>query len=134
MSMASKVLKSKRILFVLLEIGGQMQLMVEELRRRGYFATVACDHQEFRGYVKDIQLNARSKDVRLRRHGSGLLSATWVASPPEWLGLFFPRPLRTGRAGRVARSTPCMDLPQKKWKKCSDIYFDVCGVAPGSGR
>ena len=89
----SKGLADKRILFAPHEIGGQMQLMVEELRRRGYFATAACDHQEFRGYINDIQLNSGSKKGRVRQHWAELLFAAWAASNYDIFHFFWGRSL-----------------------------------------
>ncbi|MBN2117172.1 MAG: glycosyltransferase family 4 protein [Anaerolineales bacterium] len=68
-----------KILFAPHEIGGQMQLMVEELRRRGHFATAATYSQEWFGHVNDIHLNIDSVRGRLKRQLLLLSFTLWAA-------------------------------------------------------
>lgn len=72
-------LKQKKILFCPHEIGGQMQLMVEELRRRGYYATAATYSQEWFGHVNDIHLNIDKMRSKIRRHLTLQSFAVWAA-------------------------------------------------------
>lgn len=53
--------KSLHIIFAPHEIGGQMQLMVKELRQRGHFTTAAPYTLEWFGYINDINLNQLRK-------------------------------------------------------------------------
>ena len=48
--------KSKKILFAGFEIGGQMQLMVETIRKRWIPATAVAFNDDFRGYQNDIKV------------------------------------------------------------------------------
>jgi hypothetical protein len=120
-------LKGKRILIAPHEIGGQMQLMAEEMRRRGLFATAACDHQEFRGYVNDIQLNSRGKKGRLRQHWAELLFANWAANNYDIFHFFW------GRSLFGFDIAPHLDLPVLKQRgKRILVHFrgsDVVDIA-----
>lgn len=69
-----------KILFAPHEIGGQMQLMVEELRRRGYFATAATYSQEWFGHVNDIHLGLEKTERKVNKHVKTLLFTLWAAS------------------------------------------------------
>ena len=72
-------LKQKKILFAPHEIGGQMQLMVEELRRKGYFATAATYSQEWFGHINDIHLNIDKVKSRFKNHSLTILFTLWAA-------------------------------------------------------
>jgi glycosyltransferase involved in cell wall biosynthesis len=78
--MRHKKLQECKILFCPHEIGGQMQLMVQELRRRNYYATAATYTQEWFGYVNDIHLNTHHTKSRLKRHALTLLFSLWAAA------------------------------------------------------
>lgn len=83
-------LKERKIIFCPHEIGGQMQLMVEELRRRGYFATAATYSQEWFGHVNDINLNI-DKVGRFRKHLVPLTFAGWAATNYDIFHFFWGR-------------------------------------------
>jgi glycosyltransferase involved in cell wall biosynthesis len=68
-----------RVLIAPHEIGGQMQLLAEELRRRGIRATAASYDQEWFGYVDDIQLNIAKVPGRVRTQASVILFTLWAA-------------------------------------------------------
>lgn len=72
-------LENPRILFAPHEIGGQMQLMVEELRRRGIRATAASYNFEWFGHINDIQIDIASMRSRLRRQAAILSFTAWAA-------------------------------------------------------
>lgn len=72
-------MQNPRILFAPHEIGGQMQLMVEELRRRGIRATAASYNQEWFGHVDDIQMNIDEIKGKFRRQLSVLSFTAWAA-------------------------------------------------------
>ncbi|HLO13695.1 MAG TPA: hypothetical protein VK206_02625 [Anaerolineales bacterium] len=72
-------LKKCKILFASHEIGGQMQLMVEELRRQGYYATAATYSQEWFGHINDINLNIDEIKNPLRKHAILILFTLWAA-------------------------------------------------------
>ncbi|MDX1436883.1 MAG: hypothetical protein R3335_08735, partial [Anaerolineales bacterium] len=97
-------LKDKKILFAPHEIGGQMQLMVEEMRRRGLYATAATYTQEWFGHNSDISL-------KLDQHGAArkqLISFTfflWAASNFDIIHFFW------GESLYGTRLTPRLDLP-----------------------
>jgi glycosyltransferase involved in cell wall biosynthesis len=71
-------LSKKKILFAPHEIGNQMQLLVDELRSRGYYATSATYTQEWYGYVNDIHLNL-SEQSKAKKHLNALLFTLWAA-------------------------------------------------------
>ncbi len=52
--------KNPAILFAGYEIGGQMQLLAETMRKRWYNATSVAFNNDFRGYQNDIMLNDRN--------------------------------------------------------------------------
>ena len=54
--------KNPSILIAGYEIGGQMQLLAETMRRRGYNATAASFNDDFRGYKNDIMF--KQKGIR----------------------------------------------------------------------
>lgn len=68
-----------KILFAPHEIGGQMQLMAEELRRRGYFATAATYNQEAVGHVNDVNLNLSQVKAGFGRQYRAALFTLWAA-------------------------------------------------------
>lgn len=51
--------KNPAILFAGYEIGGQMQLLAETIRNRGYYATAASFNNDFRGYINDKNFNKK---------------------------------------------------------------------------
>jgi len=53
-------LEWKRILFAGFEIGGQMQLMAETMRKRWVQATSVSFHSDFRGY-RNTKKNLKAK-------------------------------------------------------------------------
>lgn len=77
--MLKKNIKDCKILFSPHEIGGQMQLMVEELRSRGYFATAATFNQEWFGHINDINLNLLQVNSKIRKHLLKLFFTIWAA-------------------------------------------------------
>ncbi len=99
-----KSLKEARILFAPHEIGGQMQLMVEELRRRGYYATSATYSQEWFGHVNDVHLNVGTRGG-LRKHLRLLLFTFWAASQYDIFHFFW------GSSLYGIRRFPHLDLP-----------------------
>ncbi len=72
-------LKKFKILFAPHEIGGQMQLMVEELRRRGYYATAATYSQEWYGHINDVHLSIDKINNKPKKHLLILLFSLWSA-------------------------------------------------------
>ncbi len=52
--------KQKRILIAGFEIGGQMQLLAETLRRKGFKATSVAFNKDFMNYKNDIKIPAKS--------------------------------------------------------------------------
>lgn len=58
---------SKRILFAGHEIGGQMQLMVETIRKRWIQASSAAYNEDFRGYQNDVMLAGKGWKSSLDR-------------------------------------------------------------------
>ena len=77
--MSQSLNKATKILFAPHEIGGQMQLMVQELRHRGYFATAATYQQEWFGHVNDIHLNLPHVSGKINRHLRLLAFTLWAA-------------------------------------------------------
>lgn len=71
--------ENTKILFAPHEIGGQMQLMAEELRRRGYFATAATYNQEAVGHVNDINMNLSKLGNPFGKHYRAALFTLWAA-------------------------------------------------------
>lgn len=67
--MNKKKLKNKpAILITGNEIGGQMQLLAEEFRKKGYKAlATALDYNDFRGYYNDVRFHSTEKRSRLSR-------------------------------------------------------------------
>jgi len=57
--------KNPAILIAGYEIGGQMQLLAETMRKRWYNATSVAFNNDFRGYQNDIRLNPRNCVSRL---------------------------------------------------------------------
>src|SRR5919201_2767129 len=98
-------LASRKILFCPHEIGGQMQLMVEELRRRGMFATAASYSQEWFGHVNDIQLNLHGVPSGLRKHARALAFSLWAASNYDIFHFFW------GESLYGLGAFPHLDLP-----------------------
>lgn len=59
--------KIKKVLISGFEIGGQMQLLVEELRRRWIPATSTAYNKDFRGYQNDINLSGNGNKSIFKR-------------------------------------------------------------------
>lgn len=74
-----KIIQELKILFAPHEIGNQMQLIAEELRSRGYYATTATYNQEWYGYVNDIHLNLQNDHSKIQKHRNTLLFTLWAA-------------------------------------------------------
>src|SRR2546423_6225515 len=60
--------KLPRVIFCPHEIGGQMQMMAECLRRRAYTATAAAYNREVFGYVNDIDLDLSQYKSSREKH------------------------------------------------------------------
>ena len=73
-------LRNKKILFCSHEIGNQMQIMAEELRRRGYYATAATYTTEWYGYRNDINLKLLDDKNKLTRHNKELMFLLFAVS------------------------------------------------------
>jgi hypothetical protein len=101
----SENLRQKKILFSTHEIGGQMQLMVEELRRRGYYATAASYTQEWYGHVNDIDFNLNQIQSKARQHTLILLFTLWAAQNYDIFHFFW------GSSLYGIRGFPHLDLP-----------------------
>lgn len=84
--------KNTRILFAPHEIGGQMQLMAEEMRRRGCFATAATYTQEWFGYVNDIHLQL-DRYSSAGKHIRSLLFTLWAAANYDIFHFFWGKSL-----------------------------------------
>lgn len=69
--------KPKRILISGFEIGGQMQLLAETMRKRWHQATAAAYNDDFRGYQCDIMVGQLGG--RLRREIDKFLFFLWAA-------------------------------------------------------
>jgi glycosyltransferase involved in cell wall biosynthesis len=82
-----------------------MQLMVEELRRRGMFATAASYSQEWFGHVNDIQLNLHGVPSGLRKHARALAFSLWAASNYDIFHFFW------GESLYGLGAFPHLDLP-----------------------
>lgn len=95
----------KKILFCPHEIGGQMQLMVEELRRRGYYATAATYTQEWFGHINDIHLNLQHIQSRMKKHTRTLLFGLWAAANYDIFHFFW------GASLYGVQGFPHLDLP-----------------------
>jgi glycosyltransferase involved in cell wall biosynthesis len=89
--MQKRDLRECKILFCPHEIGGQMQLMVAELRRRGYYATAATYSQEWFGHVNDIHLNLHQTRSKVRKHALPLLFLLWAAANYDIFHFFWGR-------------------------------------------
>ena len=93
MSVSPQNGKKPKILFAPHEIGGQMQLMVEELRERGYYATAATYTQEWFGYVNDIHLNLDRYKSSGKKHALSLLFTAWAAANYDIFHFFWGKSL-----------------------------------------
>lgn len=110
-------LRRKKILIAPHEIGNQMQLIAEELRRRGYYATAATYTQEWYGYVNDIHLNINHQ-ARLAAHANLLRFSLWAANNYDIFHFFWGESLY-GLSG-----FPHLDLPLlKRMGKKIFIHF-----------
>jgi hypothetical protein len=98
-------LEDCRILFCPHEIGGQMQLMVEELRRRGYHATAATYSQEWFGHVNDIMLQLDKTSSRAGKHARSLGFAAWASANYDIFHFFW------GQSLYGLSRVPHLDLP-----------------------
>lgn len=95
-----KNLKDKRILLCPVDIGGNIQLVVEELRRRGYDATSAgClyGYPNRLGRINDIQINSYRTRGRIKGHCSRIAFAIWAAMNYDIFHFFFGRSLYQSR-------------------------------------
>jgi glycosyltransferase involved in cell wall biosynthesis len=59
--------KSKKILFAGYEIGGQMQLLAETMRKRGFGATSVAFNNDARGYQNDINMSYNISSSTFKR-------------------------------------------------------------------
>lgn len=98
-------LKNSKILFCPHEIGGQMQLMVEELRRRGHYATAATYTQEWVSHVNDVHINLQHVKGKFRKQLRVLLFTLWAANNYDIFHFFWGKSFY--RLGRF----PHVDLP-----------------------
>lgn len=85
-------IKNKKILFAPHEIGNQMQLIVDELRSRGYHATSATYTQEWYGYVNDIHLDLKDRSA-VKKHLNTLLFTLWSAQNYDIFHFFWGQSL-----------------------------------------
>jgi hypothetical protein len=81
--------KSTKILFAPHEIGGQMQLMVEELRHRGKFATAASYGQEWFGHVNDVMLGINQLEHGWQKQMRAALFTLWAANTYDIFHFFW---------------------------------------------
>ena len=107
--MAVSDLSKKKILFAPHEIGNQMQLIVDELRYRGYYATSATYTQEWYGYTNDIHLNLQNIDSKFKKKSNEFLFTLWAASNYDIFHYFWGQSL-FGLGG-----FPHLDLPLLKY-------------------
>jgi glycosyltransferase involved in cell wall biosynthesis len=84
-----------------------MQLMTEEMRRRGFFATSATYSQEWFGHVNDIHLNL-ANESRIGKHLSTMSFFVWAAKNYDIFHFFWGSSLLSYRFGRH------IDLPLLK--------------------
>jgi glycosyltransferase involved in cell wall biosynthesis len=94
-----------KILFTPHEIGGQMQLMAEELRRRGHYATAATYNQEWFGHVNDINLNLDEVKGKIKRQALPILFTLWASQNYDIFHFFW------GESLYGVRRFPHLDLP-----------------------
>ena len=80
--------KKYRILICPHEIGGQMQLMAQELRRRGYNATSASYTQDWLGHVNDISIDLNNISG-MRRQLRKFLFTIWAADQYDIFHFFW---------------------------------------------
>lgn len=99
------VLAGKKILFCPHEIGGQMQVMVEELRRRGYDATSASYTQEWFGHMNDINLHVNGIKNPIKKQLTLLDFAVRAAREYDIFHFFW------GESLYGSRFMPHCDLP-----------------------
>lgn len=102
-------LEKPRILFAPHEIGGQMQMMVEELRRRGHRATAASYNQEWFGHVDDIQMNIDQIPGKIRRQAAVMSFTAWAAQSFDVFHFFW------GSSLFGLGSYPHLDLRLLRW-------------------
>jgi glycosyltransferase involved in cell wall biosynthesis len=83
-----------RILFAPEEIGGQMQLLSEALRRRGHMATAVCyDEPSFAGHINDVNMGFNDRQLRLWRVFRQCLFAAWALQTYDVFHFFFGKSL-----------------------------------------
>lgn len=102
-------LKQKKILFCPHEIGGQMQLMVEELRKRGLYATAATYTQEWFGHVNDVHLNLDHVKGSATKHARVLAFTLWAMKNYDIFHFFW------GSSLYGFDRFPHLDLPLLRW-------------------
>ncbi|MFC2071733.1 glycosyltransferase family 4 protein [Chloroflexota bacterium] len=87
-----------RILFAPEEICGQMQLLVETFRQKGYFATaVTYEEPGFTEYVNDVNMGFNNRQPRLWRAFRQSLFAAWAVPNYDVFHFFFGRSLLNRR-------------------------------------
>jgi glycosyltransferase involved in cell wall biosynthesis len=101
-------LSKKKILFAPHEIGNQMQLIVDELRRRGYYATTVTYSQEWYGYINDVHLNLQHMKSNSKKHINTFLFTLWAALNFDIFHFFW------GQSLFGLRGSPHLDLPLLK--------------------
>jgi hypothetical protein len=95
--MSGKKTEDCNILFCPHEIGGQMQLMAETLRRRGYFATAASYNQEWFGHINDINFNLAKEPGRWKRWFQTLSFFVWASMNYDIFHFFWGESLVSSR-------------------------------------
>jgi len=119
--MAKADLTKKKILFAPHEIGNQMQLIVKELRRRGYYATSASYGQERYGHLNDINMNFQNINSKIKKHTLSILFTLWAASNYDIIHFFW------GESFYGIRGFPHLDLPLLK-RKGKKIFVHFRGL------
>ena len=97
--------KRPRVLFSPHEIGGQMQMLAETLRRRGYTATAAAYNREWFGYVNDIDLDLAQYKTSREKQARAVSFFKWARHEYDVFHFFW------GRSMLGSRFHPHPDLP-----------------------
>lgn len=107
-----------KILFAPHEIGGQMQVMVEELRSRGYYATAVNYNQEWFGHVNDVNLEISKVPSKVGRHVTLALFTAWAVRNYDIFHFFW------GSSLYGFGPLPHLDLPLlRRLKKKIYVHF-----------
>ena len=106
--MSKRTQKRPRVLFCPHEIGGQMQMMAETLRRRGFSATAAAYNREWFGYVNDIDLDLGQHSGTLKQFSAAYRFYRWARHEYDVFHFFW------GRSFFGTRFHPHPDLPLLK--------------------